>query len=202
MTSVDLRTYPDLVAALLEPASVKVLGVVNGDGAPHLAVKNSIRLEHDGNLAFDELIETSRSNAGLVRAMWFNRKVAINVVSPSGQAWLLSGRPIRTVISGGEFRRRYEAVRSQDPHGGLAAIWHIKIDDLSETTLAKRRLDEETAHPLLIHLDRLLAEPIEAGAEAPISSGLPEPAEHRELANSHVPKGHHGHNGLNGNNGD
>ncbi|MDR2442553.1 MAG: hypothetical protein LBE31_03415 [Deltaproteobacteria bacterium] len=156
MTAIDLRQYPFVTAALNDPLTVKVLGLVTPTGEPHLAVKSSLKMSDSGGLKYDEIIETSRTNSLMLRALWFFEKVAVSLITTDGLGWLLKGRPERVVISGQEFRRHYEIARSNNPQHGLGAVWFIEIETVTETTLEKRRQEEEESHPLLIHLDRLL----------------------------------------------
>ncbi|MDR1872413.1 MAG: hypothetical protein LBS60_10945 [Deltaproteobacteria bacterium] len=156
MTDLNLNDYPEIVLALSDPLTVKVLGTIGSAGEPRLAVKSSIRLAQNGVLTYDELIETSRTNANMVRALWFNHKVAVSLIAPNARAWLLSGRPDQVLIAGRKFQERYQLVRQKNPESGLAAVWFIVIEDLEETTLTTRRAKEEAERPLLIHLDRLL----------------------------------------------
>jgi hypothetical protein len=156
MTSLNLTDYPSLVLAISDPLTVKVLATTSESGEPHLAVKSFLRLSQTGGLTFDEIIETSRTNANLVRALWFNQKVAVNLCAPDGKAYLLRGLLDKVLISGRQFQERYELVRRANPKSGLAAVWFIEILEVEETTLERRRVQEEVHHPLLIHLDRLM----------------------------------------------
>ncbi|MDR1546344.1 MAG: hypothetical protein LBU12_06465 [Deltaproteobacteria bacterium] len=146
-----------IVEALADPAAVKVLAAAGHGGEVQAAFKSSLRLRADGFLEHDELLETSRTQAALVHALRFDQTVLILVLTPEGRAFQIKGRPRRAVVSGAEFRRRYQEVRRLEPLTDLSAVWLIEPLSADETTLAVRRREEEAKHPLLGHLDRLTA---------------------------------------------
>jgi hypothetical protein len=146
----------DWAALASDPKVVKILGTIDRDGRPRLSVKSSIRAGEGGLMEVWEMIETSRSNKNLLSALWFGGAAAVLLAPPDGRSFLLRVRPVRTIICGREFQERYEEAKKLDPRSPLSAVWLLAVDEVEETTLSKRRLEEEAAHPLAIHLDRLL----------------------------------------------
>jgi hypothetical protein len=138
------------------PDTIISLATAGADGSVHSAFKNSFRARGDGNLEYDEVIETSRTNGNLVYSIWFGKTVSISALAKNLRAFLITGRPVRAIISGREFRERYVAIREKLGDVDLAATWVIEPLSVAEQTFEKRRAEEEEAHPLLRHLDRLI----------------------------------------------
>lgn len=147
---------PEWAAILADPGTLKILGTIDRDGRPRLAAKKLIRPGDDGLLEIWELIETSKTNANLLAAFWFGGSAAVLALTPDGRSFLIRCRPIRAIICGQEFRTRYEEARREYPGTDLAAAWLMAVDEFEEGTLERRREIEEEAHPLMIHLDRLI----------------------------------------------
>ena len=128
----------DVIDLLNDPATVKVLATVDGDGAPHAAIKRSLHLAGDGKLHFRELIESSATNRNLVRALWFDRAVSILLYAPDGRSVLIKGRPVKTHITGPLFQRHYQEVRARLGDVDLAAVWVIVPVSVSDQRVALR----------------------------------------------------------------
>ncbi|TQI68529.1 hypothetical protein [Clostridium sp. KNHs216] len=141
--------------ALADPGTVRAVSTVGKDGDPHIAFKQSLRLRRDGNLEYDEGIETSQTNKNLVYSIWFGKTVSISLFTPDRRSYNIVGRPLRVLIAGREFRTHYTAAREERGDIDLAAVWVIEPVATCEQSFDKRRVEEEAAHPLLQHLDRL-----------------------------------------------
>jgi hypothetical protein len=150
------RLSRDARLALQDPLSVKVLGSIGPGGVPHLAFKDSLRLRPDGDVQYDELIETSQAGKNMTYAVWFGKPVALAVLTPDRRSFLLHGTVLRNIMSGREFRAAYLAVRAKPGDFDLASVWIIRLHAEREDTLQKRKEEEEALHPLLRHVDRLL----------------------------------------------
>lgn len=146
---------PEIAALLADPATVKILATVDGEGYPHAVEKQSLRLAEDGTLHYLELLESSNTNRNLVRSLWFDAKVAIALKGADGSTVQIKGRPIKTHIVGALFQRAYAELREADPDGDLAAIWVIEPLEVIDQSIATRRAREDALHPTFIHLDRL-----------------------------------------------
>jgi hypothetical protein len=139
-----------------DPETVKILATVGPDGVPDAVVKSSLRLRDDGLLEYDELLETSLTGRNMIYALWFDRTVSVNLVAPGGRGSLgLLAKPVRVAVSGREYKRRYQELRLTDPDSDLGAVWTLALMGLTSKSLKSRRREEEKAHPLLRHLDRL-----------------------------------------------
>lgn len=147
----------DIRQMLDDPATIRTLATIGKDGAPHVAFKQSLRLRTDGNFEYDELIETSQSNKNLVYSLWFDKTVSIGLLCPDQRSFHVVGRPLKVLIAGREFRSHYETVRKKQTNADLSGVWIIEPVAVYEQSFEKRRIEEEVAHPLLGHLDRLTA---------------------------------------------
>lgn len=137
--------------------SIKVLATVDKEGIPHVAFKNSIHVNEDGYIEYLELIESSRTNKNMVYSIWFGKTVIINVLEGK-RSFLIRGIPYRSIIAGREFEKAYCRVQEKKGKIDLGAVWLIEPIEIIEETFEKRRVEEEEAHPILKHLDRLVVE--------------------------------------------
>ncbi|MDR3362719.1 MAG: hypothetical protein LBO64_07765 [Desulfovibrio sp.] len=133
---------------------LKVMVSVNLDGTPHATVKSSVRYV-DGNLLYYELIESSRTNRNVTAALWFDGTVRFLLVHPDGRSFQVAARPLRTCISGIEFREHYIKASKEFPSTDLAAVWIFEPLEITDQTLSTRIGQEREKRPYLTHLDRL-----------------------------------------------
>lgn len=146
---------PEVVALLNDPATLKVLATVDGNGAPHAVFKDSLHVA-DGEIHLLELLESSTTGKNLVRSVWFDRPLAIALRAADGRQFQIKGRAVRTHITGALFQAHYRRLRQSDPDADLAGVWVIAPDAVTDQRPGPRRQDESAAHPGFIHLDRLL----------------------------------------------
>ncbi|MDR1977787.1 MAG: hypothetical protein LBQ42_03540 [Synergistaceae bacterium] len=151
-----VKLSAEIQTALSDPKTVKIVAGVDAQGGPHAAFKDSLRLRKDGNLEYDEIIESSDANKSMVASIWFDRTVAVVLLTKDHRSFLIKGKAVRAIISGQEFRERYTAVREKLGDVDLSTVWVIEPFFEREDTLEKRRIEEEKAHPLLRHVDRLV----------------------------------------------
>ncbi|MFZ4859065.1 MAG: pyridoxamine 5'-phosphate oxidase family protein [Desulfuromonadaceae bacterium] len=140
---------------LNSPDTVTVLATINGDGTPHAAVLDSIRLTEDGTLEYLELLESAQSYRNLTASLWFNKTVSLLVATPDGTRYLITGRLVKISISGSYFEECYARIREKLGDMDLAAVCFIKILDVVDETLAVRFARQEVERPFYKHLDRL-----------------------------------------------
>jgi hypothetical protein len=141
--------------ALNKAESIKLLVTASPEGEAHAAFKDSMALREDGLLEYDEIIETSRSNRNMLHSLWFKKKITVALLY-AGRSFLIKGLARRSIISGQKFKESY--LKNQEKNGDMdmSAVWLIEPVEWEETSLGKRASEEERAHPLLRHLDRLL----------------------------------------------
>jgi predicted pyridoxine 5'-phosphate oxidase superfamily flavin-nucleotide-binding protein len=145
----------EIIALFGSDDSTKVLATVNEQGEPHAVAKPFIRVDEEGNLLYLELVESSRTQKNLVRSIWFDQKVSVSVSNRKGQSWQIKGKPVRTLITGPVFLQHYRDVRRRLGDVDLSAVWVIEPDEVINENSAVRQAEEEQAHPLFRHLDRL-----------------------------------------------
>ncbi|MBI4289142.1 MAG: hypothetical protein HY671_12050 [Chloroflexi bacterium] len=144
----------DAVEMLLDPKAFKVLATTDDQGNVHVVAKDSLTLLDDGSLAYGEVLESSVSNANMVRGIWFDRRVAV-LVCRHGRSFQIKGKPHRYVTTGPLFQQFYLAFRQRfGPDSDLAGVWIIAVDEVREQTLSVRKEEEERKHPNMRHFDR------------------------------------------------
>jgi hypothetical protein len=144
----------EVLALLNSAGSVKIVCGIDGDGLPHPAVKDSLRSDGE-NILYFEYIESSETNRCMTRALWFDKKVAVLVVTPAKQSFLIKARPVRALVSGKEFQAFYREARLAEGGPDLSTVWILKPEEIIEQTPQKRLEEESAARPYFIHLDRL-----------------------------------------------
>lgn len=144
------------IALFNAPSTLKILATVDDRGVPHVVSKQSLHIGPDGRIHYLEQLETSHSNRNLVRAIWFDRTVAIGLVAPDGQNWQIKGKPVKAHITGPLFLKHYRMLQDKDPDADLAAVWVIEPTEAIDQSLTRRRQEERRRHPHFIHLDRLI----------------------------------------------
>ena len=145
----------NIIELIEDNNTTKVLATLDANGFPHAVVKQSLHTGEDGNLLYLELLESSLTNRNLVRSIWFNQKVSIALWGKNGQSYQIKGKPVKTHITGPLFQKHYLAVRERLGDVELAAVWVIEPEEVVDESFARRKAEEEAAHPFFRHLDRL-----------------------------------------------
>jgi len=148
----------EIEQAILDKESVIVIGSISKEGLPHVTVKNTIFLK-DGRIGFYELLEKSQTQKNLVYSLWFNKTVAINIITKDRKSYQIKGIPYKAIVSGHKFEEAYIHVQETIGDGiDLSAIWLIDINSVEEETFSVKRNELETEFPFEVHLDRLIKE--------------------------------------------
>lgn len=150
---------PSVIALFNDPATIKVLGTVDTNGVPHVVVKQSAHIAEDGNIHYLELIESSRSNANMVRSIWFEGTVSFTAIAGEDRSVQIKGKPLKAHITGPLFQAHYEYLQQTHSDSDLAAVWVIKPEKVIDQNPATRREVEAAKHPHFVHLDRLAKRP-------------------------------------------
>ena len=122
------------------------------------SVKAFLHIDAQGQIVLLELSEYSETNRNLVKAIWFDQKVALSVRTADQRSYHLVGRPWRAIISGPAFEAHYREVRARLGDVELSTVWVI----LPETLEEKGRpaaLKANAGRLPLTHLDRIAAGP-------------------------------------------
>jgi len=153
------KLHKEIIDLFSSDDSTKVLATINEHGYPHAAAKPFIQVDDDGNLLYLELIESSHTQKNLVASIWFDQRVSISVSDRNGQSWQIKGKPVKTLITGPIFQHHYREVRRRLGDVDLSAVWVIEPEEVINENILVRHAEEEQAHPLFRHLDRLAAVP-------------------------------------------
>lgn len=141
--------------AVNNPESIKVLASTDRHGNINVVAKGSISVTEDGRIKYWELLESSQTNKNVTFALWFNKEIAINVITTDKRSYQIKGIPRVNLNAGHEYEENYIKAQEKNKDNDLAAVYYIEPIEIIEETYSKR-LDEETKkHPLYIHLDRL-----------------------------------------------
>jgi len=140
---------------LAAPGTVGVIAAADAGGTPRLSVSRHLELLDDGRLVHLELFESSETSRNLLRALWFDRQVAVILHGANGHSLELQGKPVKAHISGPVFRHYYEAIRIRLGDVGLAAVWLIEPEAIRDDSLQTRRQTEKELFPFHLHLDQL-----------------------------------------------
>jgi hypothetical protein len=142
-----------ILQRLNEPDALKILVTLDEHGAPHPTPKGSLRWDGERIVSW-EILESSRTNRNLTRAIWFNQPIVILLVTADKQAYKITVKPARNMVMGKEFTRHYEEAERRRGHG-IAGVWLYEPIAISEQTTATRMAEEQAARPYFIHLDQL-----------------------------------------------
>lgn len=144
--------------AINHPNSIKVIASKDRHGEVHVVVKQSLSVNENGELFFLELLEGSQNHKNLTNSLWFNHKVAINIITEDKKSYEIKGIPRKCLVAGHEYEGYYKEVVSGDIENDLAAVYFIEPLEETEKTYYISRLEHEKKHPLYIHIDRLANE--------------------------------------------
>jgi hypothetical protein len=154
----DVRIDKELAKKINAPSTVKAVATVSKDGIPHVVYKGSLRADEEGRIVFYELIESSRNGKNLVYSIWFDKKVAVNILDGEGKSYEIIGRPLQCITCGKQFEDTYKAVRERLGDVDLSAIWIVQPEEIREETFFVRKTQEEESYPIIKHLDRFMQE--------------------------------------------
>lgn len=145
----------ELKELIKDKASVKVLATVDENGAPYIALKQSISIAEDGNIEYLELLEASQSYKNFTRSLWHDKKVSLSISGGNGLSYLIKGRPVKILVSGPVFEKHYVSIREKLGDVDLAAICVIEPEVIINQAYAIRFQQQEELAPIFKHLDRL-----------------------------------------------
>lgn len=145
----------EIIESINAPGSVKVLASKDRHGEVHVVAKGSIFVTEEGKIGYLELLESSQTNKNLIYSLWFEQKVAINIITEDRRSYQIKGIPVKSLVFGSEFEEYYKRVVEWDANNDLAAVYFIEPVEVIEQTYPVRRKEENEKHPLYVHLDRL-----------------------------------------------
>lgn len=155
----SVQLSAEVKQAVLDKDSIKVIATISKEGIVHVTAKDSITVDENGRIKFLELLEKSQTQKNLVYALWFNKQVAINIITKDKKSYQIKGIPYKAVTGSHVFQEAYTDVQN---HLGedvdLSAIWLIDVDEVQEETFWAKREELEKEYPYELHIDRLVKE--------------------------------------------
>jgi len=146
----------ELIALLNDTGSIKVIATIDGEGHPHVVVKGSLTTLDDETIVFAEGLEGSLSNKNLVRSIWFDKKVAINITKGL-TSYQVKGRPYKYLITGRVFRQLLDRARERrGAEADIAGVWVITPEEVrNESPAVRSSLARDERGLFHSHLDLL-----------------------------------------------
>lgn len=144
----------DLKAIVEDKDTLKVVATTDRDGVPHVVYKGSIHIEDD-KFVFYDLLQSSSTNKNLVNAIWFDKKIAINILSKDKRSFHIVGHPEKSISAGKDFEEIYNRIQEEhDRSWDLNAIWYIIPEEINEVSYTVRQQEQKEKFPILGHLDQ------------------------------------------------
>jgi hypothetical protein len=152
-----------IISLINDTNTIKAVATTGRNGIVHVVFKGSVSVDtenHDGNIRFLELNETSQTNKNMIYSLWFKKLVSINILGADitdseRKSYQIKGIPVKAVICGKEFEKNYMLVRKHlGMDADLSTIWIIEPREIREETASVRRQAERRDYPLIGHLDR------------------------------------------------
>jgi len=144
----------DIKQIINDPKTVKIIGTVGIEGAPHTAVKQSLHINDAGKLEYIELFESSKSYRNITGSLWYDKKVSISLIGENRESYTIFGSPDRILIAGREFEKVYTKTLEEKGYD-IAAIITI-TPEIIERNDPKEKFEKQDSSRLFYkHLDRL-----------------------------------------------
>ena len=137
---------PDNVRLLLEhPNNVKTVTTVDKDGNPYSVPVNSVSVMDDGNIAFMELLDTSRTQKNMLNCYWFKKDVSIVVIADwgKGEAYQIKCRPYKFLTEGPVWDKFLDMIWKVIPEADPSGVWLLTPEEIRNQNYFARRKGEE-----------------------------------------------------------
>lgn len=155
----NVQLSEEIKQAIADKDSVKVIATVSKEGIVHVTAKGSVTVDEDGRIKFLELLEKSQTQKNLVYALWFNKQVAINIITKDKKSYQIKGVPYKAITGSHVFQEAYiEVQKHLGDDVDLSAIWLIDVEEVQEETFWAKREELEKEYPYELHIDRLAKE--------------------------------------------
>jgi len=149
------RELADIIA---DKDTLKVIASIDKNGDPHVVYKGSLSVNEQGYLEYYEVIETSQTNKNLTNSIWFNKKIAINILSKDKKSFQIKGIIYKAITSGKYFEKAYKQLHERPGSPDLSTVWIITPEKIIDESFAVRLKEETERHPHIIHLDKIVKE--------------------------------------------
>lgn len=136
--------------------TIKIVASVGKSGVVNSAVKQSVRLNENGQIEFLEFLETSDTNRNVIHSLWFEHNISILLLGNNNESYELRGIPTEAIIEGRYFEKKYVEVHERfEGKLDLATVWIVDITEVRNKDIFARQLQEREDYPIVSHLDRL-----------------------------------------------
>jgi len=135
--------------------AVKVLVVLSETGIPLAELKESVFFNEDANIEYLELLEGSQSYKNFTRSLWYDKKVSFLISGENGLSFQIIGKPIKILVSGPLYEKKYIGLREELGDVDLAAVCITEIEEIIDNSFNKKFEEQEKLKPIFKHLDRL-----------------------------------------------
>jgi len=145
----------EVIDLIKDAATLKVVATLGADGAPHVVVKGSLTALDDETIAFTEGHDEYVSNKNLVRSIWYDKTIAVNVTN-GPVSYQIKGKPYKCLITGPIFKQFIVRARERrGPDAEVANVWLVKPEEIIDESPRTRQAALDAVRPLLnSHLDR------------------------------------------------
>ena len=135
----------EIIEALQDPQKVKTLTTVNQEGAAHSVPIGYMNVLEDGNIAFMELLDTSKTQKNMLNCCWFEKDVSILVFDnwAEGKVYQIKGKPYKFLIFGPVWDQFLEGTWQMLPDADPSGVWLITPKEVRDQNYFTRRTAEE-----------------------------------------------------------
>ncbi len=146
----------ELKKLLKDSESVKILATVDEKGNPHAVLKDSMTMLDSGEIAYAEDLDSSFSNKNMVRSIWFDKHISINITK-GDESYQVKGKPKKCLITGPLFKEFLLRERKKTgDKSDIQSVWIVSVEEVRNQSRNKRREEEWENRPYFnIHLDKL-----------------------------------------------
>lgn len=152
----SVQLSEQIVNLIQDEKTIKVVASVGKSGVVDAAIKQSLRINENGDVEFLEILESSDTNRNMIHSLWFEHNISILLFGKNRESYELRGIPVRSIIEGAYFEKEYRRVQKKfRGECDLAAIWVVKVTEIRDKNLKARVQKEQEDYPIIAHLDRL-----------------------------------------------
>ncbi len=145
----------EIINFIRNQASIAVIATTDEQGIPHVVRREGFTVLDNGVLAYAEELESSRTNSNLLRALWYDRYIAVTFWDDAGLAFQIKGKPIRFDFTSPLYKQYYADVQQKYGNDAdITGVWLIEPLEIRNENRAVRKREAETVHPYFRHLDR------------------------------------------------
>ena len=140
-----MKLSEEIINCIQDPHKIKTLTTVDKDGMPHTVPIGSMTVLDDGNIAFMELLDSSKTQKNMLNCLWFNKEVSILLVDDweNGKAFQIKANPYKFLILGPIWEKFLEQVWQKIPDADPSGVWLITPKEIRNQDYFERRRGEE-----------------------------------------------------------